>query len=144
MRQPFKQLTLLPIINIFFGFLVTIIACEIKQMYPEHIIFDGSLPQSIQSIFLNNLICYLVYCIPVLGMVIYTISFLYNYVVIGFAFETIGILSSLSRLIHLPAEVYALSIPISMQLFKNNYSKIKVHTIGISILLISSIVEFIL
>ena len=85
-----------------------------------------------------NSIFIAIYAIPVFGFVYFVYSFTVIFIAIGLLFLNKGILYTLIHLIHLPFELFAFALVISMGI---NYER-KNFFIAIAVLFISAFIEF--
>lgn len=76
---------------------------------------EGTYPDTM-SIFLNNLRFIFVFLIPFLGTIYFLLSFGYIFSLIGVSAVNSGLLFTISRLIHVPLEVFSFSIPITLSI----------------------------
>lgn len=135
MRKVLKHTTLLSCITLLIGFSISFLVYSlelspnlIKEPVPEHFI----------HIFLHNAVFIIIYAIPVLGFTYFIYSFSTIFIAIGLVFSRDGILSTLLHLIHLPIELFAFSLIITMGL------KIKPKLIlwVINLLFVAALIEF--
>lgn len=108
-----------------------------------HFNINQSVFLSWKKIFLNNVKFLVIYAIPYFGLILYILSFGFIYILIGVSLDTMGLSYTLQKLIHLPLEVFALSLPLlifTSDKIKVN-QRIKIAVISSVSLLLAAIIE---
>lgn len=95
-------------------------------------------PTSFFEIFFHNSLFIVIYAIPVLGFVYFVYSFIVIFIAIGLLFLNKGIIYTLLHLIHLPFELFAFALIISMGI---NYKK-ENFLIAVVTLFVAALIEF--
>lgn len=139
MNKALKLTSVVMIIGVSISFVTLLLVRH--QDLTHH--FKQEIPTSWFDIFKHNCYIYILFCIPLFSIIQYFYSFFIIFVSIGLVFSHIGILQSLWNLKHLPIELFALSIPITVIHSKSSFKdKCKDLAIGVFILVLSSWIEF--
>lgn len=105
--------------------------------------FQNDIPLSFMVIFIHNVKIYFIFFLPFWRYFHYSYSFLVIFFSIGLAFSHLGFLFTLRKLMHLPFELFALSIPVSTSYRKFQPQTFLHHNLlGIALLFIASLIEF--
>lgn len=91
------------------------------------------------DIFSNNFKFIFIYSIPYLGVAYYFVTFCYSGILFNLYFDNNGF--EIAKLVHVPFEIFAFSIPVSISLFKVKRNRIILLLIAIVLILLSSIIE---
>ena len=118
-----------------------------------NIIFSAdALPKSYLQIFINNLLVYIIFLVPIVGKIYYLYSMIFVHAFIVQTIVNFGVSFTMSRLVHYPIEILAFSLAlVSKYVFvtkknavKQAMSKISIvllMVLGILLLFISAIIE---
>lgn len=120
----------------------------------ENIIFSAdALPKSYLHIFINNLLIYIIFLVPIVGKIYYLYSMIFVHAFIVQTIVNFGVSFTMSRLVHYPIEILAFSLALvsSKYLFVTKKNAVKqtmskksivlLIVLGILLLFISAIIE---
>ncbi len=143
MKKVIKKGLVISLLNIIIGGLIAGIVCLIIQRTQNHFELDPNVNLSWTSILNNNIKFILIYSIPIFGFISYILGFSFIYVLIGVSISSMGLGYTLQKLIHLPLEVFALSLP--LLIFNSNKiqinQRLKLVLISSFSLLLSAFIE---
>lgn len=130
-------------LSLTFGFALSMLTMVMVKNVDLSLFFQDEIPQSALHICLHNIKIYLLFFVPLWGIVHFVYSFSLTFIFIGLAFAYMGVLNTITQLYHLPLELYAFCIPIT-------YKKRPFHprsfiialAKGIFYLIIASMIEF--
>ncbi len=135
MSKSFRNAFLLTLTVLIIGFSISALTYSLDISFS---FITEPTPTSFFEIFFHNSIFIAIYAIPVFGFVYFVYSFTVIFIAIGLLFLNKGILYTLIHLIHLPFELFAFALVISMGI---NYER-KNFFIAIAVLFISAFIEF--
>lgn len=150
MKRIIKHSTCLSIFVFSIGILIVYVSYLISKDILIYQI-DENFPNTLE-IFFNNVKFVLIFALPIFGWVYYGITFLIIYSFIGVSIANMGIAFTLSKLLHLPIELFGLTLPVvvSYQIClkwlkkKNELSyglAVKLFAMSAVILFIAAVVE---
>lgn len=141
MKKLLHKTATITLTNIVLGTLIALSACFLFQESNFEILIDPGVHLSWKSIYLNNIKFLFIYSIPFIGPILYCLGFIYIYVLIGSSISVQGIIYTLSKLVHLPFEVFALSMPLII--YKNTNMKLvlSIYFILALLLLAAALIE---
>ena len=103
--------------------------------------FNQEIPHHFLIIFKHNFKVYLLFCIPIWGIIHFAIAFMITFSSIGLAIVHLSFFQTIINFKHLPLELFALCIPVVTMNFKQSF-KIKNLSLGVILLFMASIIEF--
>lgn len=115
-----KKSLFITVITLLVGSIISYLYIEIIGDKIEYTLAIKDLPV-FWDIFINNSKFIFIYTIPLVGALYYSINFIYIFFMIGSSINNFGLMYTLCKLVHLPLEVFALSIPLiySIRIFRN-------------------------
>lgn len=106
--------------------------------------FQGTLPNSAFHILKHNIVFLVYFRIPIFGILYYVYSFVMTFIFIGLSISHQGFLFTMMRLKHLPLELLALSIPVTMSFSRklNLKKELFYSLVATCLLIVAAIIEF--
>lgn len=144
MKPLLRKSLLITLANIVLGFFISVTAFSLSSSANFSIPIDASIRLTWYDIFYNNIKFIFLYALPYIGPFLYCISFVYIYIIIGVTVSSTGINYAISKLLHLPLEVYALSLPLLLFRFRGRYNKstyLGIYMLLTVLMLIASFIE---
>lgn len=129
------------VLTLFLGLCISIISYVFSRSIKLDMYFSDPLPTHFIQILKHNLSFLIIFSIPALGHVYYTYVFLVIFVAIGMHVNHLGLLHTISKLYHLPLEVYAFSITLGSS-FNSLSKRVKPLLKAMVCLLVGAIIEF--
>lgn len=137
-----KKLFLLFITTLLMGLLISLVSSFLTKNLDLKHYFSDPPPSSWALIFTHNLKFLLYFRIPILGFLYFVYSFFIIFIAIGMAFNHYGIFNTLQKMTHLPIEMLALCIPITLSFNLSLKKEVQYTLLAILLLFIASLLEF--
>lgn len=133
----------LTLFNMLAGFTLSYCVQLILMRTNTHFNLNENVILSWEAILFNNSKFLFIYSIPYLGLVTYTLSFVFIYILIGVSLTSMGLNYTMQKLFHLPLEVFALTLP--LLIFRceklRSHQRMKLAMISYFALFLAAIIE---